>query len=60
MKQIDSKTKGWIIECIDTCPNLESTHAIVETVEYFYRIDKDIKSFEYFMGRIIEKQKLLK
>ena len=56
---MDIQTKQWLIGCIDSAPDSYSLEGIRVTIEWFYSIDKDIDSFDYFLNRIVEKYKLL-
>lgn len=54
----DDKTMGWLISQIDSAPNKQCLEGITYTLEYFYSIDKDLETLEYFMKRINEAKKL--
>ena len=56
---MDRNTLAWLTEWIDTSPDELSLTGCLETVEWFYSIDKDEKSYNYLVNRIKEKQKLL-
>lgn len=55
---MDDKTKGWLIDQIDQAPTKQCLEGITYTLEYFYEIDKDLETLEYFMKRINEAKKL--
>jgi hypothetical protein len=57
---IDNLTKKWLIESIDSCPNIECTYAIIETIEFLFMIDRDAETFDKLMIQINNKQKILK
>lgn len=54
----DERTTAWLIDQIDQAPTKECLEGISYTLEYFYSIDKDLESLEYFMKRINEAKKL--
>ena len=54
----DERTMGWLIEQIDTAPTKQCLEGITYTLEYFYDIDKDLETLEYFMKRINEAKKI--
>lgn len=56
---MDKQTLSWLLDAIETAPNLESLDGVRVTVEWFYDMDKDFETFEYLMGRINNKSKLL-
>lgn len=56
---MDKQTLSWLLDAIETSPNLESLDGVRVTVEWFYDMDKDFETFEYLMGRINNKSKLL-
>lgn len=56
---MDIQTLSWLTDAIDTAPNLESLEGVKITVEWFYEMDKDFKSYSYLIDRINEKSKLL-
>lgn len=49
----------WLVEFIETAPDELSLIGCLETVEWFYGIDKDEEMYNYLVNRIKEKQKLL-
>lgn len=57
--KLDILTKSWLINAIDKAPNKECTRGLIETIEFMYNQSKDIEMLEYFMGRIIDKDKTL-
>ena len=57
--KLDVLTKSWLINAIDEAPNKECTRGLIETIEWMYEQSKDIEMLEYFMGRIIDKDKTL-
>lgn len=56
---MDKQTLSWLLDAIETAPNLESLDGVRVTVEWFYDMDKDFETFEYLIGRINNKSKLL-
>lgn len=56
---MDRNTLLWLTEWIDTAPDELSLIGCLETVEWFYSIDKDEESYNYLINRIKEKQLLL-
>lgn len=56
---MDKQTLSWLLDAIETAPNIESLDGVRVTVEWFYDMDKDFETFEYLMGRINNKSKLL-
>ena len=56
---MDKQTLSWLLDAIETAPNIESLDGVRVTVEWFYEMDKDFETFDYLMGRINNKYKLL-
>lgn len=56
---MDKQTLNWLLDAIETAPNIESLDGVRFTIEWFYDMDKDFETFEYLMGRINNKSKLL-
>lgn len=56
---MDSQTKIWVEQCINTAPDIQSLEGIRVTIEWFYELDKDMDSFNYLLNLIVEKGKTL-
>lgn len=56
---MDIQTLTWLVNVIDSCPDNYSLNGVLVTVEWFYEIDNDFKSYSYLLDRINEKSKML-
>lgn len=56
---MDKATMLWLEQWVNTAPDELSLIGCLETVEWFYSIDKDEESYNYLVNKIKEKQKLL-